>query len=65
MMNLFFLLCILLILDHTLAAATITEIDDWQLISSSETTVKGPGVKTYMKAYPGGSKSLFCNKIFG
>jgi hypothetical protein len=29
------------------------EIKDWQLISSSVTTAASPGVKTYMKAFPG------------
>ena len=27
--------------------------ENWQLISSSEESASGPGVKTYMKSYPG------------
>jgi hypothetical protein len=35
------------------------EIKDWQLISSSVTTAASPGVKTYMKAFPGTQLSAF------
>jgi hypothetical protein len=37
--------------------------ENWQLISSSESSASGPGVKTYMKSYPG-SKDVSINKLF-
>ena len=30
-----------------------SDLDDWQLISSSVNSNSGPGVNTYMKSYPG------------
>ena len=30
-----------------------SDLSDWQLISSSVNSNSGPGVKTYMKSYPG------------
>ena len=30
-----------------------SNLNDWQLISSSVNSNSGPGVKTYMKSYPG------------
>lgn len=30
-----------------------SDLNDWQLISSSANSNSGPGVKTYMKSYPG------------
>ena len=40
----------------------ITAIEDWQLISSSVTTASGPGVKTYMKSYPGKEDEFLLSK---
>lgn len=37
--------------------------ENWQLISSSESSASGPGVKTYMKSYPG-IKDTSINKLF-
>ena len=37
--------------------------ENWQLISSSENSASGPGVKTYMKSYPG-SNDASIHKFF-
>ena len=56
--------------DETLQETTAIRDDrwgssteNWQLISSSENSASGPGVKTYMKSYPG-SNDASINKFF-